>query len=635
MKALGRLYQRRYPPQGGYTTEQARELALISRDIGRQVGLLIDRQGRTEKVIVGEPGSILIHDTQRARVGSGRLRGLRFLHTHLRGEPLSREDLNDLLSLRLDSLAALTVGDWGEPEELHYAHVLPTAADDPGRSGVSAAAPLPWDRVDVDFGALVQALEDEMGRQVQTHDSSPDRRALLVSVGTEPRREQEASLAELAALAKTAGLEVAGTMIQRVERMNPKTILGSGKIADLEVEMLQSGAGVVVFDRELLPAQQHNLADLTERMVLDRTQLILDIFAQHATTKAGKLQVEMAQLKYAQPRLVKQNKALSRLAGGIGGRGPGESKLEHDKRKIKERIGRINDELKKLRKQRAAVRARREKCGVPLAALVGYTNTGKSTLLNTLTQSRVLTEDKLFATLDPTTRRLRFPHERELILTDTVGFIRQLPKSLREAFRATLEELEAADLLVHVADASHPELEEQIRAVEDILFELELGDIPRILVLNKVDRLDDEARRFLANRRPEAVLVSARDRRGLDELSAAIVRRIDWDRDWCEDRLVEEGEDAAAPPEWIGDWLDEWPEEWTEAGMAAQSAFTPESAPDDRFDPYRTEDAEPLEGGLDGTPDEFLAGEDPADDSRFEDLSQEEREEALSVWRTH
>lgn len=505
----------------------------MSADIGRQLGLLIDRKGRPTLVLVGQPDSIFIPEIERSRQGIGRLRGLRLLHTHLKSdEPLSQEDLMDLLFLRLDSIGALTVTHEGEPKTLHFAHLLPAnEANEPYR----VFAPMPWDKADMDLAALVKALEEELARRetaagrVRAGETAADR-ALLVSVSQDPKSVQERSLAELAELVRTAGLDVAGTMIQRVPRINPKLILGKGKIAELEVQALHDGATLLIFDCELAPAQMRNLTDVTERKVLDRTQLILDIFARRATSRAGKLQVELAQLKYTMPRLVGKNTALSRLAGGIGGRGPGETKLELDRRKIRDRMTRLNNDLKRLRKQRAAARARRAKAGAPVAALVGYTNAGKSTLLNTLTNAEVLAENKLFATLDPTTRRLRFPEERELIITDTVGFIRHLPAELREAFRATLEELEAASLLLHVADASHPEMEEQIQAVEEILEEMELGDVPRILLLNKWDMLPHELRAPLIETHAAAIPVSARTGYGLERLAEAIISRVDWKR---------------------------------------------------------------------------------------------------------
>lgn len=499
-----------------YTLEQARELASLSRSIGRQVGLIVERRGRVEMVIVGDTASIMIPSLPRGREGAERLRGLRLLHTHLGLDLLSQEDLMDMLFLRLDAVIALSVSPHGEPVQWQHSHLLPP---NPENTPYLTSPALAWDNSSADFCAMAEALEEELARSLPSgRDATGLPRALLVSVAPLPRPVQERNLAELKELARTAGLQVVGQMVQRISQSNPKFILGKGKMADMEVQALQGQAAVLVFDGELSPAQLHNLADVTERKVLDRTQVILDIFAQHATSRAGKLQVEMAQLKYTQPRLVGKNRAMDRLMGGIGGRGPGETKLETDRRRLRDRIARIKKELDELRKQRAFTRARRSRQNIPLIALVGYTNAGKSTLLNTLTRSEVLAEDKLFATLDPTTRRLRFPQEREVILADTVGFIRNLPKELTDAFLATLEELEAADLLIHVADASHPELLNQIKAVEGILTEMELDNIPRMLVLNKWDRLDSAQRAFMADTFPEALRLAALTGEGTNTL---------------------------------------------------------------------------------------------------------------------
>ncbi|BBD09340.1 GTPase HflX [Desulfovibrio ferrophilus] len=527
MKQLSRLYNRQYPTHGGMASEQARELGMLSAGMGRQIGLLIDRKGKPDMVMVGDARGIYIPELTRTRRFAGRLRGLRLLHTHLSDEALSQEDLMDMVFLRLDGIMALTVDGFGQPGNVYYAHLLPP---NPDGGLYDITGPVPWHRVDVDFAAQVEALEEELARVGTTLAADgaamgETERAILVSVDTTSRELQEISVEELAELAKTAGLENGGTVIQRVRKTNPKTIMGKGKLAELEVRALQENAGVILFDQELTPSQMRNLANITERKILDRTQLILDIFAQHATTRSGKLQVEMAQLQYTLPRLAGTGRALSRLMGGIGGRGPGETKLETDRRRVRERITRIKKELGDLRKRRKATRLRRAKAGLPVAALVGYTNAGKSTLLNTLTESKVLAENKLFATLDPTTRRLRFPLERELILTDTVGFIRQLPDELKEAFRATLEELEVADLLIQVADAGHPELETHIKAVDDILLDMKLHEIPRLLVLNKWDRLDAGQRELLRNQYPEAVSICALNRKSLRELADAICVR--------------------------------------------------------------------------------------------------------------
>ncbi len=526
LAALTRLFNRRFPAAEVYTVDQARELSLLSRALGRQVGLLIDRKGRVQMVIVGEAGSIMIPELPRGRSGQERLRGLRLLHTHLNPGGISQEDLMDMLFLRLDAVVALTVNPVGEPVQWQAAHLLPTPS---GGQPYHLDNPQPWDHTESQFVATAEALEEELARKAEDAREADDTpRAMLVSVSTQPRIIQERNLDELAERARTAGLTVAGRMVQRVAQINPRLIMGKGKVAELEVLALQGRAGMMIFDGELSPAQLHNLADITERKVIDRTQLILDIFAQHAVSRAGKLQVELAQLRYTQPRLVGKNRAMDRLMGGIGGRGPGETKLETDRRKIRERMARIRKELDQLRRQRSFTRARRSRQGIPLAALVGYTNAGKSTLLNTLTRSEVLAENKLFATLDPTTRRLRFPAEKEIIMADTGGFIRNLPKELFDAFRATLEELEAADLLLHVADASHPDLLQQISAVETILAEMELDRMPRLMILNKWDQLEAPARAELADAFPHALTISAKKGDGckalLEELELLLLR---------------------------------------------------------------------------------------------------------------
>ena len=430
----------------------------------------------------------------------------------------------DLVFLRLDSIGALSAASSGEPLFFQWAHLLPP---NPQSRMYSISEQTPWDQVDVDFDDQIEALESELLRHLgNSRISERSEKALLIGVGTEPKHIQSRSLEELGELASTAGLEVADTLVQRVSKMHPHHILGKGKLAELEVLALQTGATALIFDRELSPAQMRNLAQITERKIVDRTQVILDIFSQHATSKAGKMQVEMAQLDYTLPRLVGKNRALSRLAGGIGGRGPGETKLELDRRKIKDRRTKINKELSKIRKHREFTRLRRKHAGLPIVALVGYTNAGKSTLLNTLTHSSVHTEDKLFATLDPTSRRLRFPEDREIILTDTVGFIRSLPDNLKEAFLATLEELHAADILLQVADASHPEVETQIEAVQAILEEMGLQDIPRILALNKWDLVNSSHRPLLRNRYPEAVTISATQRSTLEPLIESTVQKL-------------------------------------------------------------------------------------------------------------
>jgi len=481
---LERLHRRRVPPQAVVSPELARQLADISQEIRRQVGVLLDRQGAVELVLVGDPQGLVIPVLGRLRQAGGRLKGLRLIHTHLRGEPLSQDDLMDLAFLRLDLVAALQVKPDGQPGRLHIAHLLPHPVDG------SSFAFLEADHVShltADFTALVASLETELQRTAALTAADRRERAILIGVTTKPRHQAEDSLAELKELAESAGLAVADVILQHRARIDPRYLLGKGKLADLVVHALQLDVGLLIFDADLNPSQVRSITDLTDLKVIDRTQLILDIFAQRARSREGKLQVEMAQLKYLLPRLSGRDDALSRLTGGIGGRGPGETKLEIDKRRVRERLHRLGQDLEAVRRARRTRRGLRRRQGLPVLSIVGYTNAGKSTLLNALTHSTVVAENRLFATLDPTSRRLRFPREREVIITDTVGFITNLPPDLMAAFKATLEELEDADLLLHVIDLSNPRWEEQLQAVDRILAELDLHDKPVLKVFNKLD----------------------------------------------------------------------------------------------------------------------------------------------------
>jgi GTP-binding protein HflX len=347
--------------------------------------------------------------------------------------------------------------------------------------------------LDIDCLALIQALEDELARARQGFQANRDiERALLVSVSAETRRRAEESMAELRELALSGGIEVVGSVMQQRDKTDSRLLIGPGKLQDLAILALQEAATVIIFDQELNPSQIRSITNHVDIKIIDRTQLILDIFAQRAQTREGKLQVELAQLKYLLPRLVVKNTAMSRLTGGIGGRGPGETKLEINRRRVRERIARLEKVLLTVRQQRSQQKAQRRKKALPVISIIGYTNAGKSTLLNTLTQSNVVAESRLFATLDPSSRRLRFPRDIEVIITDTVGFIRDLPKDLMAAFRATLEELESADLLLHVIDISNPRYEDQIKSVEKILADLNLHKTTTLRVLNKIDLVDPQ-----------------------------------------------------------------------------------------------------------------------------------------------
>ncbi len=486
IKALERVYRRRVAPSEVVSPELAAFMAELSGELHRQIGVLIDRRGSIQHVFVGDASKIILPDVGRLRGAPGRFRGLRLVHTHLRGEALTRDDLTDLALLRLDVVAAITV-DAGRPQKLHIGHLLPDApADLPWRELPPESAHAPK----TDFAQLISALEAEFGRAQKLQATEKGARALLVHVAIGKAIDSAARIAELRELCRTAGVAVLDVLTQQRPAPDPKFLVGRGKLDDVLLRAMQLGAEVVIFDPDLTPGQARAISDTTELKVLDRTMLILDIFAQHAKSRDGKLQVELAQLKYALPRLIEKNTMMSRLTGGIGGRGPGETKLEINRRRARERIHLLEKKLEDLADDRRLRRARRSGSGVPVVAICGYTNAGKSTLLNALTQGDARAENKLFATLDPITRRLRFPREREVVITDTVGFIRDLPKDLVNAFRATLEEMSDADLLVHVVDASDPDHEQQIRAVEGILRDLELDKKPRVVVWNKVDRLD-------------------------------------------------------------------------------------------------------------------------------------------------
>ena len=348
-------------------------------------------------------------------------------------------------------------------------------------------------------------------------------RVILVGVSCHDNDDTEQSLEELCELASTAGAETVGRMIQNREAPHPGTYLGKGKIEELKQLIWELDASGVICDDELSPAQLSNLEDLLETKVMDRTLIILDIFAQRASTREGKIQVELAQLRYRATRLTGLGRSLSRLGGGIGTRGPGEKKLEVDRRLIKDRIAQLKQELDTVKRHRDVARQQRSKNPIPVVAIVGYTNAGKSTLLNQLTGANVLEEDKLFATLDPTTRNLKLASGQEILLTDTVGFIRKLPHHLIQAFRSTLEEAKYADLILHVVDASNPQMDVHMHVVYDTLNQLEVGDKPVITLFNKVDRMEEEQAMYLKDFRAEETLqISAKYEKGLDEVKDAM-----------------------------------------------------------------------------------------------------------------
>ncbi len=490
------------------------------------------RSGEVDYVIVGDAGKLMLPDIGRLRAAEGRFRGLRLVHTHVRGEDLTHDDLVDLVRLRLDLVCAIQINHRGEARSLQYAHNVPAET---GELPYEVVGPVPVGQGRVHVGELMAGLEAEFARRSRARDvRAKDGRAILVHVGDKSRRDAqkhaEESMRELRELARTAGVDVADTVVQIRERVDPKLVLGKGKLDDVILRAMQLDAEVLIFDRELTPGQSSAIAKESDLKILDRTQLILDIFAQRAESKDGKLQVELAQLKYNMPRLVMKDDSLSRLTGGIGGRGPGETKLEIGRRRAKERVSHLERQLETLAMRREQRRRKRTREAVPTVAIVGYTNAGKSTLLNTLTGAEVLAEDKLFATLDTRSRHLRVGWagygDREVVITDTVGFIRDLPKDLLAAFRATFEEAADADLIVEVVDATDEARDDHIETTEALLAELGLDEIPRVLVFNKTELLAPIERALLQRRNPDAVVLSAVDRASTRPLVDRIAKEL-------------------------------------------------------------------------------------------------------------
>jgi len=507
-------------------------------------------------VAIGDARRVDVPRQPSAPSGRDRFCTLRWIATKASDEPLTATDLSPLALHRLDALAIVAVENDGAPGPVRVAHLLPAeererkptkdapAARRPGivvPRGLAAQAavrqreiedvvadgeryrlfpPRPASLVDDDFLDLIGALEAEFERtRKRTKVAGKAGRAILVHVTTGSRLAAEESMDELEELAASSGLGVVDRIVQRRQQFDPRTLMGAGRLEDLIILASRLQADYIVVDQNLTPAQARAIAESTAIKVLDRSQLILDIFARRARTHEGKIQVELAQLKYLLSRLMSRgDSGLSRLEGGIGGRGPGEQKLEVDRRRVRDRIKALEKMLHGERTRREQRRARRSERDVPVVSIVGYTNAGKSTLLNVLTKSEVFVEQRMFATLDPSSRRLRLPREREIVINDTVGFIRDLPKDLLAAFRATLEEIADSDLLVHLVDMSHPRHEAQIKAVELILTELGDADIPRLLVFNKADLVDDERRAEILAAHDGATAIAAAKREGLTEL---------------------------------------------------------------------------------------------------------------------
>lgn len=529
-RELERLYRRKIEIHSVSTQAFNRELCGLCHFFSKKISVLIDRDGAVRYVVVGDDRLIFLPELKNNAVAPTQLSGLRLIATHPKPEPVTKQELADLALLRLDLILKVETSEDGYPGKSYLAHLKPNNL---GRESFEIYPPFAPGQIAVDFQELLSALEEEFSRSRPAKRAQNQEGIILVKVVLSRKKgaridkwQIEREMDELKALATSAGVIVLEGVIQHRESYHSRYLVGEGKLEELTVRAMQVGAATLVFDHELSPAQVQAIEAYTGLKVVDRTQLILDIFAQRAQSREGKIQVELAQYKYLLPRLVGRGAEMSRLVGGIGTRGPGETKLEADRRRIRARISRLEKELEQVRRSRSQRRFLRKRRNVPIVSIVGYTNAGKSTLLNSLTESKVAAEDRLFATLDPSSRRLRFPRERELIITDTVGFIRNLPKDLFTAFRATLEELEDAELLIQIADAASPEMESQIMTVEKILGELGLSGKPSILALNKIDLIDETGRRRFQNLFPAAVLISALDQKTFIPLLMAMEEKL-------------------------------------------------------------------------------------------------------------
>jgi GTP-binding protein HflX len=502
------------------SNELVRSLTAFSFNINRTISILINRRGKVFKVVIGDTNEIEFEKLLgRFREAKSRLRRFRLFHTHLKDSALSKNDLTTLIKERLDLIGVVEVLAEGFAGKLQIAHITP----------VNKNSDKKWElysyndvgRVDLDWNSLIAETESKLQKSYTELGGEPDLEGvLLVGFHNSYKSEAEKSVGELKSLALSAGKKVLDTVIQVRREIDPRYLIGKGKLKDVILQAEHIGAGTIIFDVELTPAQVNAIIKETTLNIIDKTELILEIFEKHAVTSEGKLQVRLAELIYCLPRLRGKGIEYSQLGGGIGTRGPGEKKIEYQRRTIRKQIDNLEKQIDNICFRRKNTREKRTATGIPVVSLLGYTNVGKSTLFNSLTKDNVKVQNKLFSTLSPTTRRIKLPSTKDILITDTVGFISGLPEELINAFRATLEELGEADLLLHVADASDPSVEEKIESVDKIISSMGFEDIPKLLVFNKRDNTNNETLNIL-EQSYETTVISA-----LNKTNIKFIREI-------------------------------------------------------------------------------------------------------------